>query len=53
VLAAAAGEIKHLRLALLLLRGQGLLADEVLIAMAQAAAACHLPPEFLQVFQTV
>ena len=51
VLAAAAGEIKHLRLALLLLRDQGLLANEVLVAMAQAAAAHHLPPEFLQVFE--
>jgi hypothetical protein len=51
ILAAEAGEIGHLRTAISLLRNQGLLSNEVLLAMEQAAEAHHLPQEFLQVFQ--
>lgn len=48
VLAAAGGETKHLRTALLLLRRQNLLSDEVLMAMLTKAGECNLPAEFLQ-----
>jgi hypothetical protein len=48
VLIAADGEPKHLRTALLLLRSQGLLSDEVMAAMVATAQLCHLPSEFLQ-----
>lgn len=48
VLAAAGGETKHLRTALLLLRRQGLLSDLVIAAMLAKAQECNLPPDFLQ-----
>ena len=48
VLAAAGGETKHLRTALLLLRRQGLLSDMVIAAMLAKAQECNLPPDFLQ-----
>lgn len=48
VLAAAGGETKHLRTALLLLRRQGLLNAEVVGAMLAKAQDCNLPPEFLE-----
>ena len=47
VLAAAAGDTSYLRAVLLLLRRQGLLSADVLQAMAEKAAACHLPAEFI------
>lgn len=48
VLAAAGGETKHLRTALLLLRRQGLLSDLVIAAMLAKAQECNLPADFLQ-----
>ncbi len=48
VLAAAAGEPKHLRTTLLLLYSQGLLSHETIAAMAAKAQQFYLPPEFLQ-----
>jgi hypothetical protein len=47
VLAAVGNDLRHLRTALLLLRRQGLLSADVLQAMAEKAAACHLPEEFI------